>query len=189
MADNYLWDLYLEISRNLKEQELTDLRNYVSDARILPVGAVQQANAYEIFFQLEREQKLKSGNLTLLIDLLRIIGRHDYATKAEAFDENERKDLGNPAKRQRREEVTVEDAHGPQKDKLSWIDRYNNEGHRWNWLLVGIALKITRDGLTDDCEPWRQELETYYIGDATRIGWTNCTPRKWSEEPWEVAKV
>ncbi|XP_066268313.1 NLR family CARD domain-containing protein 3-like [Branchiostoma lanceolatum] len=40
-----------------------------------------------------------------------------------------------------------------------------------------------------DCEPWRQELETYYTGEAARIGWTNCTPSKWSKEPWEVAKV
>ncbi|XP_078598229.1 uncharacterized protein LOC144874194 [Branchiostoma floridae x Branchiostoma japonicum] len=41
-----------------------------------------------------------------------------------------------------------------------------------------------------DCDPWREELETnYYIGGADRIGWTNCTPSKLSKEPWEVAKV
>ncbi|XP_078598406.1 NLR family CARD domain-containing protein 4-like isoform X2 [Branchiostoma floridae x Branchiostoma japonicum] len=36
---------------------------------------------------------------------------------------------------------------------------------------------------------WRRELKKHYDGDADRIGWTNCTPSKWSKEPWEVAKV
>ncbi|XP_035691648.1 NLR family CARD domain-containing protein 4-like [Branchiostoma floridae] len=43
----------------------------------------------------------------------------------------------------------------------------------------------------EECEhcAWRQELKKHYTGDADRIGWTNCTPSKWSKEPWEVAKV
>ncbi|XP_066267097.1 adventurous-gliding motility protein Z-like [Branchiostoma lanceolatum] len=41
----------------------------------------------------------------------------------------------------------------------------------------------------DDCKPWRQELESYYKGAKSQIYWTNCTPNKWSKEPWEVAKV
>ncbi|KAI8512264.1 hypothetical protein Bbelb_089030 [Branchiostoma belcheri] len=44
-------------------------------------------------------------------------------------------------------------------------------------------------GNCKDCAPWRRELETYYTGDVQRIGWSNCTPSKWSKEPWEVAKV
>ncbi|XP_019614923.1 PREDICTED: uncharacterized protein LOC109462772 [Branchiostoma belcheri] len=107
---------------------------------------------------------------------------------------------------------------------MSWTDRFNNPGYK-NWLRVGIALQVTRDGLVhvalqaanklhaelkaklgdgvencscntkkgqecEDCAPWREELKrNYYIGEASRIGWSNCTPSKWSKEPWEVAKV
>ncbi|CAH1276940.1 Hypp9432 [Branchiostoma lanceolatum] len=39
-----------------------------------------------------------------------------------------------------------------------------------------------------DCKPWRQELASYYKGNKSQIYWTNCTPSKWSKEPWEVAK-
>ncbi|KAI8512265.1 hypothetical protein Bbelb_089040 [Branchiostoma belcheri] len=90
MADNPRQDLYLEISRNLVERELPDLRNYVSGAKILPAGVIQNANAHQIFNQLEKENKLKPGDLSLLTDLLRKIGRHDYAEQAEKIAENER---------------------------------------------------------------------------------------------------
>ncbi|XP_078598198.1 NLR family CARD domain-containing protein 4-like [Branchiostoma floridae x Branchiostoma japonicum] len=92
MAANPRQDLYLEISRNLVDQELTDLRNYVSGAKILPAGFVQHANAHQICNQLEKEQKLKPGDLSLLADLLRKIGRDDYAENAEKIAESERKD-------------------------------------------------------------------------------------------------
>ncbi|XP_066301938.1 uncharacterized protein [Branchiostoma lanceolatum] len=91
MADNPRQDLYLEISRNLVDEELTDLRIYVSGANILPAGFAQKADAHQIFNQLEKERKLKPGDLSLLVDLLRKIGRHDYAEQAEKIAENERK--------------------------------------------------------------------------------------------------
>ncbi|XP_078692053.1 NLR family CARD domain-containing protein 4-like [Branchiostoma floridae x Branchiostoma belcheri] len=93
MADNPRQDLYLEISRSLVERELTDLRTYVSGAKILPAGVIQNANAHQIFNQLEKENKLKPGDLSLLAHLLRGIGRHDYAKQAEKIAENERKEL------------------------------------------------------------------------------------------------
>ncbi|XP_035690081.1 NLR family CARD domain-containing protein 4-like [Branchiostoma floridae] len=97
MADNPRQDLYLEISRNLVDQELTDLRNYVSGAKILPARFVQHADAHQICNQLEKEQKLKPGDLSLMADLLRKIGRNDYAEKAEKVAENERKaETGSP---------------------------------------------------------------------------------------------
>ncbi|XP_078598247.1 NLR family CARD domain-containing protein 4-like [Branchiostoma floridae x Branchiostoma japonicum] len=96
MAANPRQDLYLEISRNLVDQELTDLRNYVSGAKILPAGFVQHADAHQICNQLEKEQKLKPGDLSLLADLLRKIGRHDYAEKAETIAESERKGSPQP---------------------------------------------------------------------------------------------
>ncbi|XP_078598246.1 NLR family CARD domain-containing protein 4-like [Branchiostoma floridae x Branchiostoma japonicum] len=96
MAGNPRQDLYLEISRNLVDQELTDLRNYVSGAKILSAGFVQHADAHQICNQLEKEQKLKSGDLSLLADLLRKIGRHDYAENAEKVAESERKDSSQP---------------------------------------------------------------------------------------------
>ncbi|XP_078598223.1 uncharacterized protein LOC144874192 [Branchiostoma floridae x Branchiostoma japonicum] len=92
MADNPRQDLYLEISRNLVDQELTDLRNYVSGAKILPAGFVQHADAQQICNQLEKEQKSEPGNLSLLAGLLRKIGRNDYAEQAEKIAEDERKD-------------------------------------------------------------------------------------------------
>ncbi|XP_078598253.1 NLR family CARD domain-containing protein 4-like [Branchiostoma floridae x Branchiostoma japonicum] len=96
MAANPRQDLYLEISRDLVDEELTDLRNYVSGAKILPAGFVQHADAHQICNQLEKEQKLKPGDLTLLLDLLRKIGRGDYADKAEKIAESERKEVPSP---------------------------------------------------------------------------------------------
>ncbi|CAH1250228.1 TTC28 [Branchiostoma lanceolatum] len=93
MADHPRQDLYLEIDRNLKERELIDLRNYVSGAKILPARFVQKADAQQIFNQLEHERKLKDGDISLLGDILRKIGRHDYAEQAEEIAENERKEL------------------------------------------------------------------------------------------------
>ncbi|XP_066265912.1 uncharacterized protein [Branchiostoma lanceolatum] len=93
MADNPRQDLYLDISMNLDERELTNLRNYVSGADILPAGFVQNANAHQIFNQLKKEGKLKHGDLSLLANILRRIGRHDYAEQAEEIAENERKEL------------------------------------------------------------------------------------------------
>ncbi|CAH1233869.1 NLRC4 [Branchiostoma lanceolatum] len=97
MADNPRQDLYLEISRNLVDEELRDLRNYVSGAKILPAGFVQKADAHQIFNQLEKERKLKPGDLALLADLLRKIGRHDFAEQAEKIAEGERKGTPQPS--------------------------------------------------------------------------------------------
>eukprot|EP00058_Branchiostoma_floridae_P013886 XP_002599374.1 hypothetical protein BRAFLDRAFT_64268 [Branchiostoma floridae] len=93
MAGNPRQDLYLEISQNLTGRELKDLRTYVSGTKILSEGLVQKANAHQICNQLEKEQKLKLGDLSLLAGLLRKIGRDDYAKKAEKIAKKERKEL------------------------------------------------------------------------------------------------
>ncbi|XP_035679960.1 guanylate-binding protein 1-like [Branchiostoma floridae] len=103
MADNPRQDLFLKISRNLLEQELTDLRNYVSGAEILPARFVQKADAHQIFIQLEKERKLEPGDLSLLVGLLTKIGRRDYAEKAEKIAQDEAKALREPTKRTRQE--------------------------------------------------------------------------------------
>ncbi|XP_066270883.1 NLR family CARD domain-containing protein 4-like [Branchiostoma lanceolatum] len=69
-------------------------------AKILPAGFVQKANAHQIFNQLEKEQKIKPGDLTLLSNLLRKIGRLDYAEQTEKIAENERKGSPQPSTRQ-----------------------------------------------------------------------------------------
>ncbi|XP_078696438.1 uncharacterized protein LOC144924756 [Branchiostoma floridae x Branchiostoma belcheri] len=91
MAGNPRQDLFLQISRNLVDNELRGLRNYVSGANILAAGFVETADAQEIFIQLERERKLKPGDLTLLAHVLTEIGRCDYAEMAEKVAEDERK--------------------------------------------------------------------------------------------------
>ncbi|XP_078572724.1 uncharacterized protein LOC144859718 [Branchiostoma floridae x Branchiostoma japonicum] len=113
MADNPRHDLYLKISRNLLEEELTDLRNYVSGAEILPARFVQKADAHQIFTQLEKEGKLKPGDLSLLAGLLTRIGRRDFAEKAERIAEDEAKALSKPTKRTRQEDVDISVAKAP----------------------------------------------------------------------------
>eukprot|EP00058_Branchiostoma_floridae_P003829 XP_002589317.1 hypothetical protein BRAFLDRAFT_77770 [Branchiostoma floridae] len=95
MAANPRHDLYLEIDQNLVVQELTDLRNYVSGT-ILSARFVQHADANQIFKQLEKEQQLKPGDLSLLAHLMRKIRRNDYVEKAEKIAEDERKELRKP---------------------------------------------------------------------------------------------
>ncbi|XP_078605463.1 uncharacterized protein LOC144878581 isoform X2 [Branchiostoma floridae x Branchiostoma japonicum] len=92
MAENPRQDLFLDISQNLVDAEIRDLRNYVIGAKILPAGFVEKANAHQIFNQLEKQQKLKLGDLSLLANILRKIGRNDYAEQAEELAENEMKD-------------------------------------------------------------------------------------------------
>ncbi|XP_035684547.1 nucleotide-binding oligomerization domain-containing protein 2-like isoform X2 [Branchiostoma floridae] len=92
MAENPRQDLFLDISQNLLDEQLQDLCNYISGAKILPAKFVQKADAHQIFNQLENEQKLKLGDLSLLAKILRKIGRHDYAEQVEELAENERKD-------------------------------------------------------------------------------------------------
>ncbi|XP_066302643.1 guanylate-binding protein 5-like [Branchiostoma lanceolatum] len=94
MAGNPRQDLFLKISQNLVDRELQDLRNYVSGASYLSEGFVEKANGPQIFIQLEKEGKLKPGDLSLLASILRKVGRHDFAEQAEKIAENERKGSG-----------------------------------------------------------------------------------------------
>ncbi|XP_078655555.1 uncharacterized protein LOC144902174 [Branchiostoma floridae x Branchiostoma belcheri] len=86
-------DLFLKISKNLVENELKDLRNYVSGGDILAGGFVQNANAHGIFNQMEKENKLKLGDLSLLANILEKIGRHHYAELARQVAADEQKVL------------------------------------------------------------------------------------------------
>ncbi|KAI8498163.1 hypothetical protein Bbelb_241070 [Branchiostoma belcheri] len=112
-------DLFLLISKNLVKTELKDLRNYVSGSHILAGGFVQNANAHEIFNQMEKENKLKLGDLSLLADILEKIGRHDYAKLARQVADDEQKELSTKAgsspeegtKSQKPSCSSVEDTH------------------------------------------------------------------------------
>ncbi|XP_078703589.1 uncharacterized protein LOC144928780 [Branchiostoma floridae x Branchiostoma belcheri] len=131
MSDNPRQDLFLKISRNLVDDELRDLRNYVSGAEILAAGFVQSANGHQIFTQLEKEGKLKPGDLSLLANLLRKIGRHDFAARAEKVAENERKALNEPnisAKRPRKEDADIAVGKSP-RTELTSLQSEDGGGH------------------------------------------------------------
>ncbi|XP_078655661.1 uncharacterized protein LOC144902235 [Branchiostoma floridae x Branchiostoma belcheri] len=113
MSDNPRQDLFLEISKNLVDEELRDLRNYVSGADILAAGFVQKANAHRIFIQMEKEGKLKPGDLSLLAGLLKKIGRQDYAERAEKVAEKERK--GQKTRKRSAASVSSSDQEEPRK--------------------------------------------------------------------------
>ncbi|XP_078703590.1 uncharacterized protein LOC144928781 [Branchiostoma floridae x Branchiostoma belcheri] len=105
MWNNPRQNLYLMISQSLGHAELRDLRNYVSGAGILPAGFVQDADAQQIFTHLEKERKLKPGDLSLLANLLTKLGRNDYAAMAEYIAKDERRDF--PADSQVSSQVLV----------------------------------------------------------------------------------
>eukprot|EP00058_Branchiostoma_floridae_P003831 XP_002589319.1 hypothetical protein BRAFLDRAFT_77772 [Branchiostoma floridae] len=128
MTTNPRQNLYLEISKNLLDRELTDLREYVIGANILSAGLVEKANAHKIFNQLEKEQKLKPGDLNLLADLLRKIGRHDYAEKAEKITKNERKGKKTRKKRKRKRKREHPHEEDSAEDSSS-MGNYPHVGH------------------------------------------------------------
>eukprot|EP00058_Branchiostoma_floridae_P013885 XP_002599373.1 hypothetical protein BRAFLDRAFT_64269 [Branchiostoma floridae] len=166
MTDRPRQNLYLEISRDLVTQELTDLRNYVSGAKILPAGFVEKANAQQICNQLEKEQKLKPGDLFLLVDLLRRIGRDDYAEKAQKIAENERKGLNekpNSTTSQRHRQLSPT-VSGP-KEKVRRV----SEGEPPTLRIVVRILKRVKPSVKtpEDALQWASAKKTLFTTDIT----------------------
>ncbi|XP_078572227.1 uncharacterized protein LOC144859437 [Branchiostoma floridae x Branchiostoma japonicum] len=95
MSEPSRHDLFLEISQALEDEEVRDLRNYVGGRKLLPTGRIQHANPHQIFNKLQNDGKMKPGDLSLLAELMRKIGRTEYAEEAERIAANERKDNPN----------------------------------------------------------------------------------------------
>ncbi|CAH1238018.1 GBP5 [Branchiostoma lanceolatum] len=94
MSEPSRHDLFLEISQTLEDEEVRDLRTYVGGRNLLPAGRIQHANAHQIFNKLQNDGKMKTGDLSLLAELMRKIGRTDYAEQAERIAATERKGSG-----------------------------------------------------------------------------------------------
>ncbi|XP_078679759.1 uncharacterized protein LOC144915337 [Branchiostoma floridae x Branchiostoma belcheri] len=86
-------DLYLEISRDLTDDEVGNIRDYIGGEKVLPAGTIQHATAHQMFNKLERKGMLKQGDLSFLVKLMKSIDRDDYADAAEEIAEQEREDL------------------------------------------------------------------------------------------------
>ncbi|XP_078600115.1 uncharacterized protein LOC144875160 [Branchiostoma floridae x Branchiostoma japonicum] len=81
-------DLYLEISRELTDEEVSDIRGYIGGKQ-LPTGSIQRATAQEMFNMLERKRILKKGDLSFLAKLMERIDRQEFAEAANEIAEQE----------------------------------------------------------------------------------------------------
>ncbi|XP_035692165.1 uncharacterized protein LOC118426726 isoform X1 [Branchiostoma floridae] len=81
-------DLYLEISRELTDEEVSDIRGYIGGKQ-LPTGSIQRATAQEMFNMLERKRILKKGDLSFLVKLMESIDRQEFAEAANEIAEQE----------------------------------------------------------------------------------------------------
>ncbi|CAH1255372.1 CASP2 [Branchiostoma lanceolatum] len=95
MAETSRYDLFLEITQNLEDTEIRDLRTYISNKRLLPARGLQQMDPQQIFVKLEHAGKLKKGDLSLLVDLMTKINRDDFAKEAKRIAKQEGKALPN----------------------------------------------------------------------------------------------
>eukprot|EP00058_Branchiostoma_floridae_P001253 XP_002586741.1 hypothetical protein BRAFLDRAFT_105739 [Branchiostoma floridae] len=93
MAETSRYDLFLEISQNLNKTECSDLRTYVGSKRLLPARDLQDMDPQQIFVKLEHKGKLKTGDLSLLVDLMTKINRDDFANEAKQIAAQEEKAL------------------------------------------------------------------------------------------------
>ncbi|XP_066303218.1 uncharacterized protein [Branchiostoma lanceolatum] len=92
-------DLYLEISRDLTDDEVENIRSYIGGRKVLPAGTIQHATTQQIFNKLERKGVLKRGDLSFLAQLMESIDRMDYADAANETAKQETEALGErPAK-------------------------------------------------------------------------------------------
>ncbi|KAI8504978.1 hypothetical protein Bbelb_170870 [Branchiostoma belcheri] len=87
-------DLYLEISRDLTDDDVRNIRDYIGGEKVLPAGTIQHATVHEMFNKLERKGVLKQGELSFLVKLMKSIDRDDYADAAEEIARQEREALG-----------------------------------------------------------------------------------------------
>ncbi|XP_019614643.1 PREDICTED: uncharacterized protein LOC109462529 [Branchiostoma belcheri] len=87
-------DLYLEISRDLTDDDVRNIRTYIGGEKVLPAGSIQHDTAHQMFNKLQRKGVLKQGELSFLVKLMKSIDRNDYADAAEAIAEQEREALG-----------------------------------------------------------------------------------------------
>ncbi|XP_078613092.1 uncharacterized protein LOC144882863 [Branchiostoma floridae x Branchiostoma japonicum] len=93
MAETSRYDLFLEISQNLNKTECRDLRTYVGSKRLLPGRDLQDMDPQQIFVKLEHKGKLKTGDLSLVVDLMIKIERDDFAREAKRIAAQEEKAL------------------------------------------------------------------------------------------------
>ncbi|XP_035665914.1 uncharacterized protein LOC118409152 [Branchiostoma floridae] len=93
MAETSRYDLFLEISQNLNKTECRDLRTFVGSNRLLPGRDLQDMDPQQIFVKLEHKGKLKTGDLSLVVDLMTKIERDDFAKEAKRIAAQERKVL------------------------------------------------------------------------------------------------
>ncbi|XP_078657015.1 uncharacterized protein LOC144903076 [Branchiostoma floridae x Branchiostoma belcheri] len=81
--------LYQKISDNLSDADVSSLRSLLVP-EILGVARVQHATALQIFKMLQADNKISKGNLNLLVQLLRSLGKGRLAEEAERLQQEQK---------------------------------------------------------------------------------------------------
>ncbi|XP_078681832.1 uncharacterized protein LOC144916573 [Branchiostoma floridae x Branchiostoma belcheri] len=151
-------DLYLRIDQDLDDDEKGDLRNYVAGKKLLPSGRLRGMGPHQIFMKLEHNRKLKTGDLSLLEDLMKKIGREDFAEEAKRIAEEERKDSRNLSER-------VSDTDEQRAPNVSTDDRDNIY-----YKFVERSEKVFHKEVLQDPEKFTLAVETFKLHADTVLG-------------------
>ncbi|KAI8491558.1 hypothetical protein Bbelb_307580 [Branchiostoma belcheri] len=82
-----LAQLYYKISVNLTEDEVRDLRSLLAVDEILGKAKTEKARPLEIFNMLKDNGMIGKGNLGLLVQVLRCLGKGEMAEEAERLEQ------------------------------------------------------------------------------------------------------
>eukprot|EP00058_Branchiostoma_floridae_P020570 XP_002606060.1 hypothetical protein BRAFLDRAFT_92079 [Branchiostoma floridae] len=81
--------LYLNVENEFTEDDNRKLRAYLTTGGHLGDANIKYATPHEIFNMLEADNKIGEGNLTLLKDMLKALGKAELAQEAEDVEKSE----------------------------------------------------------------------------------------------------
>ncbi|CAH1244265.1 TRIM3 [Branchiostoma lanceolatum] len=90
-----LTKLYQKISDNLSDEDVKSLRTLLVPD-VFGVAKVQHASALEIFKMLQADNKIGKGDLGLLVDILKSLGKGRLAEEAEQLEQQQRTEAQEP---------------------------------------------------------------------------------------------
>ncbi|XP_066298906.1 uncharacterized protein [Branchiostoma lanceolatum] len=90
-----LTKLYQKISDNLSDEDVKSLRTLLVPD-VFGVAKVQRASALEIFKMLQADNKIGKGDLGLLVDILKSLGKGRLAEEAEQLEQQQRAEAQEP---------------------------------------------------------------------------------------------
>ncbi|XP_019613998.1 PREDICTED: tetratricopeptide repeat protein 28-like [Branchiostoma belcheri] len=135
-----LAQLYSNISVNLTEDEVRDLRSLLAVDKILGKAKTEKATPLEIFNMLADDKTIGRGNLGFLVQVLRCLGKGELAEEAERLEQEHKI-------KETETTVVTPDVNGSEDEQVTTESR------------VDAATLTTRDSTSEDTESEETEVK------------------------------